>query len=399
MTMEPTLAWLDFSPAERERTNRILSVIQERETRDELGLGAIRDSFSDHLFPGTSTIQTRLRSMFFVPWIYLRLERQRIPSSEIAARARKLELDLTNPLLAEDDNAGVFGRLAKGALQRLPSAVYWAGLRQYGIGTYPGGREDYHRDLDSIYRRRDRARHESDSGRELYQFTWHPKLPPAPSDFLEHPTFRLTSEEALFFKDCLMVCCPGSLLTFLAWHSEAAHVEFPWEHPVLASFSDAHREMLENARLFSMVAHGAAILYNLMLAEAGGRDELAADYRDLFREWLDDIGPDRRRLRDWDLRRFWEVARHPNHTIASGAREFVEFWTRLSIAGGRNLADRDDARCLIRNRESRLKGLRSRFRNRRALEQWGGAAGLRPLSYRWHNAVTFLVDLAEGLKN
>ncbi len=395
--MESTLAWLDFNAAERERTQRVLALFEERDTRDELGLGGIRDSFSDHLFPGTSTIQTRLRYMFFVPWIYLRLERQRVPSREVAVRARKLELDLTNPLLAEDDNAGVFGRLAKGQLKRLPSSVYWAGLRQFGICQYPGGRDDYHRDLDSIYRRRDRARTENDGSCEAYQFTWHPKLPRAPEDFLTAPSFQITREEALFFKDCLMVRCSGSLLTFLAWHSEAADVNFPWEHPRLAEFSDAHREMLENARLFSEVTHGAAILYNLLLAEARARDDWASDYRDLFDDWLDRVNQERRRIREWNLQRFWDVARHPNHSITFRTREFVESWIRLSLDNGVGMADSADARRLIRDREIRLKGPRSRFQNQRALEQWGGAAGLRPVSFRWHNAVTFLKDLEEGL--
>ena len=40
---------------------------QEKESRDELGLGSVRDSFADQLFPGTSTIQTRLRYTLFVP--------------------------------------------------------------------------------------------------------------------------------------------------------------------------------------------------------------------------------------------------------------------------------------------------------------------------------------------
>jgi hypothetical protein len=140
--MESTLAWLDFNAAERERTQRVLAMFEERETRDELGLGAIRDSFSDHLFPGTSTIQTRLRYLFFIPWIYLRLEKQRVPSRDIAAKARKLEVSLTEPLLAETDNAGVFGRLAKGELKRLPSSVYlgWpTALRHLPVSRWPRG--------------------------------------------------------------------------------------------------------------------------------------------------------------------------------------------------------------------------------------------------------------------
>lgn len=63
--MRSSLTWIDHDPTARERALRILSLFQEKESRDELGLGAIRDSFADALFPGTSTIQTRLRYMLF----------------------------------------------------------------------------------------------------------------------------------------------------------------------------------------------------------------------------------------------------------------------------------------------------------------------------------------------
>jgi len=57
--MPSTLTWLDHDATERERMNRVLALFQERTTVDELGLGGIRDSIADRLFPGTSTIQTR----------------------------------------------------------------------------------------------------------------------------------------------------------------------------------------------------------------------------------------------------------------------------------------------------------------------------------------------------
>ncbi|MDI3254050.1 MAG: hypothetical protein QJR10_04595 [Bacillota bacterium] len=70
----------------------------------------------------------------------------------------------------------------------------------------------------------------------------------------------MTREEALFFRDCLMgPACRSSLLTHLAWHCEPADVDYPWEHPRLATFSDQHRQLLENARLFARTMHGAAI--------------------------------------------------------------------------------------------------------------------------------------------
>ena len=71
------LGWIDHDPEERQRTQRVLALFRERETRDELGFGAVRDAIADTLFPGTSTIETRLRYTLFVPWLYRRLEDRR----------------------------------------------------------------------------------------------------------------------------------------------------------------------------------------------------------------------------------------------------------------------------------------------------------------------------------
>ena len=36
-----SLAWIDFDKAERQRAQRIMALFQERESRDELGLGSV----------------------------------------------------------------------------------------------------------------------------------------------------------------------------------------------------------------------------------------------------------------------------------------------------------------------------------------------------------------------
>ena len=95
--MASTLAWIDHDSTARERTLRILSLFQEKESRDELGLGSVRDSFADQFFPGTSTIQTRLRYMLFVPWIYHSLEEKRLPAKSFAIQADLLERNLVQP--------------------------------------------------------------------------------------------------------------------------------------------------------------------------------------------------------------------------------------------------------------------------------------------------------------
>lgn len=398
--MEAKFAWLDFDSAERERIQRVLALIDEHETRDELGLGGIRDSFSDQLFPGTSTIQTRLRYLFFIPWIYEDLEKRHTPSREVAERARKLELDLTKPLLkAHGPEAGVFGRVAKERLKRLPSSVYWAALRQYGICRYPGGLDDFHRNFENLWRKRQHSREESDGGLEVLDYSWHPKLPEAPKDFQQSPSFLLRAEEAKFFRYCLEDRCPESLLKFLAWNCKPADVSFPWEHPEFAKFPDAHREILDHARLFSETMHGAAIVYNWMLAEEFPLKEKVSEYEKMFADWATDMVAAGPRIQKWNFQQLWGVVHHPNHTITTAAREFVETWVKLLLQHGVDLGRLEEGRILVRRRETQLKKSRSRFNNRGALMKWRGAAGLGRINFRWGNANWFLWDLWEGLQS
>src|SRR3954451_16799446 len=68
------LTWLDFSADEQRRTREILRLFEETESRDELGIGQVRDAFSDLLFPGTSVLLTRARYFLIVPWCSLHAE-------------------------------------------------------------------------------------------------------------------------------------------------------------------------------------------------------------------------------------------------------------------------------------------------------------------------------------
>ena len=90
--MPSSFAWVDFAEEDRRKMLNVVHLFREQETRDELGIGTIRDAFADHFFPGTSTIQTRARYMLFVPWIYMDLEKKKVPSARIASVAREREI-------------------------------------------------------------------------------------------------------------------------------------------------------------------------------------------------------------------------------------------------------------------------------------------------------------------
>ena len=199
-----------------------------------------------------------------------------------------------------------------------------------------------------------------------------------------------------FLLDCWQRHHSDSLLTFLARHCTPAEVEFPWEHPERANFHQSHQELLDHARRFSQIMHGAALIYNLSLSELRSWDEKIAEYRDRFQQWRQTL--DFQDLRGWSLNRLWELTMDHGHTITPATRRFIGAWVALVLSGGSSVLDNQEARWLVRQREQSLKGARSRYHNRRALEQWRGASGLGRLAYRWPTAKSFLQDLWEGLQ-
>ncbi len=413
--MPSTLTWIDHDEKARERTLRILALFQEKESRDELGLGSVRDSFADQLFPGTSTIQTRLRYMLFVPWIYQRLENKKVSVDRFAAQADKLERDLIQPLLDSGERRGVFGRVAGKRLKRLPSSVYWAGLGAWGIRLTPYSQEEYHKRIDALYRRREALKSSKKAAKErgddydidpeVSTLSWHQRLPTTPETFPAKVDFALSQDEAAFIRDRIQQNWEGSLLSFLSLHCPPADIQAPWEHPDYGRFSKEHKELLKHARLFSETMHGAALLYNIMLAEEKRADRYVSEHRESFQVWAKEFPLDE--VRVWEIGRLYQLTMNydhkiTSHTITKKTRNFVEAWISFckNCDGGRldRLIHNSEARKLIEEREVKLKGSWSRFKNRRALEQWGGYSGIGKLVYRWPNVKVLLNDLYQGLQ-
>ena len=397
--MPSTLTWIDHDRAARERTLRILALFQERDSREELGLGAIRDSFADRLFPGTSTIQTRLRYMFFVPWIYRELERKRVLPPRFAVKARQMETALIDPLLKNSDHAGIFGKRAGKLVKRLPSSVYWNGLGVWGIRRIECSQDEYQRHVDKLYKRIEASAGDAEekdgfSGAGI----WHPRLPEPPNNFpdqIENLSFTLEYEEASFLLDRFLESHKESLLTHLAQKCEPVHCEFPWEHPDRDSFSAIQKKLLNYAEFFSVIMHGAAFLYNLRLAELLDREELKDKHRNNLDKWKVDLQSCRHI--NLPLEGLWELTSGQGHAITLQAMAFVSAWCRRVLETRGDVADDPKSRELVKNREQRLKGVRSRFVNQKMLDQWRGNSGVKRMEYRWGNVKTLLSDLHAGL--
>lgn len=400
--MPATFTWLDYSEDQRRQALDVIDLFRSQDTRDELGIGTVRDAIADLLFPGTSTIQTRARYFLFIPWIYAELERLRVPANRVASRARAEEVTLIDALARSSDSAGTIGIEARSKLKRLPSNVYWQGLWQWGIRQHRGSQEQYHRDFARLHAHADRTRPEE--GPPVRN--WHSGLPVRPPGFPREASFALTADEADYLRDRILSCCAGTLLAYLANHPQGGdEAGFPWEHRLAPTLPPRLQSLVAHAQSFSEVMHGAALLYNLMLAELQQPDWVE-EYSGLLETWFGTLQGRAAEVLAWDRLQFWNTVKGTGARIPPPTYTFVEAWVERVLGAlqhGEPLAELIADRYLrgwLEAREVNLKGPLARLpaTNKHVRENWGGHSGTAQLAFRWPTARSFLRDIQDGWK-
>lgn len=409
-----SFTWLDYSERDRQRMLDVVSLFKDKVTRDEIGIGTIRDAFSDLLFPGTSTIQTRARYFLFIPWIYLRLESRHTSPEDFSQKARSQEVALIHALFRSGETEGLIGRRSKGSLKRLPSAIYWQGLGRWGIRAFPGDQWQYQQKLRQFYavQIRTAQRNKEEGLLDPIPRNWHAGLPDIPQSFPDEIAFQLPLEEAQYLQERVKTSAPRSMLAWLMDQAQPIDFQektnFPWEFNRYAQLPHHIKEQLTHAQNFSLVFHGAALLYNLILAEEGVVNslpwkDLVKEYRDALEEWAEIMQTHSISLSRWhwqgEQSRFWQIVSTENQNIPFQTKNFVNKWINLALPleNAITISDNQEARELIRHREFRLKGGLARLHNSRALELWNGEAGIGQLNYRWHITQTLVSDILQGL--
>lgn len=383
------LAWIDFDPEERRRAQTLIDLFKQPEARDELGLGTIRDGLADLLFPGTSTIQTRIRYMLFVPWIYREAQQRRASQAERTMIARELEFELSEALLRGGEREDVIGRLAGRSLKRLPSSVYWAGIYTLGIRTLAGNQATF-------------LSYGSESLKDHDLRLWCTSLPDVPEKLFEQVNFKLLTKEADFLRDRIAASAKTSLLNELASKQKKFSEDWAWQvHE--DSVSDRNRSIIRHAERFSGVMHGASILYNLLLAlraaerpnakAHGEAATLVEEYRQSLETWRGELK--HLALQSWDLDDLFQIVGTTSHNLTQSSRDFVRTWLEISLQSNKSLERDQEAIDLLRQREQTLKRMKARLLHDAPLERWSGASGLARLDFRWAVARRYLGELVD----
>ena len=397
-----SFAWLDFSEADRRAALDLIDQFRESDTRDELGLGSVRDTFSDLLFPGTSAVQTRARYFLIVPWIYKRLEERGTSSADAEKKARDAQIALIEVLLQSDNSSGTLGLRAGSTLKRLPSEIYWQGLERLGIRQFAGGRAAYHKAFDSFAERR-ALRVRTDDGEDIgfaARQNWDVGLPAPPRGFPKKCSLALTGTEASYLSERIKRCARDSVMAYLLDQKEAPpEVPFVWQHPALPSFPAALRATLAHAQAFSEFMHGASLLYNYMLAERRGEDVIANTFAERLSNWQQLPLISGAAAGFWNRVDFWRAIAAAGGRVPLPTCAFVDRWIDLvQRESGRAIARSSSAHALVAARERALKGAHSRFDNAQALKLWSGASGAGQLDFRWGAiARQILIDIHGGM--
>jgi len=398
--------WLDYSERERRKMLAVINLLGEHDTRDELGIGSVRDAIADALFPGTSTIMTRARYFFLIPWIYQRLEKKRVNSAAIAGEARRAEIKLIDVIEESEDKEGNIGKQARATLKRLPSNIYWQGLRTWGMRSFPGSQAQYDRSVDRYYaqraRKTERVSERDLEHNDLVVENWRGGIVKPPEDFPDVCSLTLRRLEAEYLVDRLRLSpdCSGSLLPILVAAAKVDDVDFVWQHPVTASLPSRLSGIVANARNLSEMMHGAALLYNLILAEQVRNEALIESFREDFAFWTDTVARRERAFKSWKKEDFWILINALNRPVANGTRQFIDHWWDL-VQTQEFAALRDDVsvRRLIGNREKSLKRELARIGNPNTKNNWGGNSGSGQMDYRWGISQRLLSDILDGLES
>ncbi len=406
--MTSGLGWIDFSSEDRDKVRQVLALAAEKGTLDELGIGQIRDAFADLLFPGISTIQTRAKYFLIVP--RLLRDYQNLPTKHkkgLPGFLRDRENSIAKILRDNaPDEKGVIGgdSVESGGVKRLPSEVYWNGLRVFGLVNSALSLSEFARYIDSIDDENMLLHEEDSDGCSKQRLC---ALPDNTSDWMNEKrlSIDLANREAQFLKGKMTETSgvEQSIVTQLfhvglentVLESNANPELFGFDVLVEQMLTDAKvdshcKENLHLAQAFSQAMEGPHIVLNLLLAEKNGTEEQVNELMEQFEDWYE-------LAKDKALFSQVHVGQWLNVTVNDRIRS-VKPHTRKFIFALQQAFNSDD--CLqamqgvVLQQSTDNKGKQSMLRGNHPYQNW---VGIRRLDYRWGNAKNLIRDIVTGL--
>jgi hypothetical protein len=391
----------------------VLALLREKGTLDELGIGQIRDSFADALFPGFSTIQTRAKYFVTVPQIfadYWTLDSRARAKLKLEDYLKKSEDDLAARLSENHSKeelfpTGIIGHtlVGKGGASNRPSSAYWTGLRNFGLIDTRLSLSEFCRTTgkqDAVARllESDDQNEDDDLHKQRRSVC---NVPGADADWLKSVRIDMTRAEAEFLRDKIRYSerikdsIPAQLIDAdLLDNEELTEAE---DFAVLSErlqhekgISQHSRDIARKARRFSIAMEGAHIRFNYLIASKLQQDSRVTLLSEEFAAWRD--GADALRIFHPDASGEWTGVSNEQGTRLSGNTiRFLHDWN-IAMVDKRPPEQLD---IYVQKQALANKGNRSLLK--RSLGQKTDWRGMRDLQYRWPQVRQILRDIKKGL--
>lgn len=400
------LGWVDYSREERETIKELLKVLGESGSLDELGVGIVRDSISDLLYPGTSVLHTRAKYYILIPELFKKAMKSGLTtSSEVRnlintdqdriARALRRAIDEETGTKA----AGIIGGRSDRGVKMKPTRIYWNALRTTEILCNSDMSFDdacsavagYNRKTQNIvikYESEDDGGDVDDVGAGNFALFTAP-CKERIEDYLENPTLHLRKDEADYLrtqflhvpvmKNTLMEYC---LKTKTSYQGVALD-DIPTE-----GMPEVLAHNLELATEFANFIYGAYIVYNLLFIENGGEYATAEEKSRLENKY-----------RDWKKKspglphrdEILKFVRNHEHYKAA----LRDFLIRFESAVKNNTTDScsDEEKRIIKQREQACKSVKAKIGKDYPYQEIQSS----PMNYRHGTGQTIISDILKGM--
>jgi hypothetical protein len=400
------IGWIDFSPKDRNRVGSILDMLKPEGQVDELGIGTIRDAMADRLFPGISTIQTRAKYFFIIPYIlndFLKLplkeRKKKSPTKYLEQREYEIMWDLADQY-RDHKGSGVIGiTLKRGEhIVRRPSEIYWNGLNIFkcinarGLSANAFLKSANNVNLEALaITVEEEGGDDVDAGFENY---FNIKVPAQP-DWETKLEIELNREEASFLKDAMLDLKHSvlALVTNMETDYEIFRTSDTFNDFVKTIVNEPIPEELKKdlvlAHDFAVLMEGAHIAYNQELQKQFFQnDPFAEKWQNWYNE-LQDKMIDFNGFNPEDLFVYATTTKPPT-------AQFVKDWWNFIKASS---LDEEKKIRLIRMQEgfSKKRKARLKWNNSYGVKE-GKRLGLGLLQYRFQNAQVIVNDVIKGLE-
>jgi hypothetical protein len=411
-----SVGWIDFSSEHRDKVRTVIDLLKKQGVVDELGIGIIRDSFADRLFPGVSTIQTRPKYFTLTALLIQDYDRQpehkkakQTLEQYLAEWEKWCRIELARRYGDQGEARGIigitFGERRDQDVQRPPSSVYWTGLRTFGMVRTHLSLHEFSRAISGRHSLKT-ILEETDSQKGDDPDAEHAKgprvrVPPVDDDYWDELSITLTAAEAEFLRQQITATRSDSLLgrilldadateQVLKLNQSASFSEFA-DLPFIGKLKSDLRQAVEHARNFWEILEGAHIRYNCLLRSRFGTPQGKEECDGYWDEWRAKI-----KAFDWatwDTTFMWGLVEQHDSVVPESTRRFVEGWIAEARRAGQNLTACDQ---LVSTQERANKKNRARLRPGAKDEHVSDWIGLRNLDYRFTQVRTLVDDIWRG---